>query len=355
MDQFEKLLKILTTQGFIFEFLKESDIEAHQKFVSKNWPNKPFRYHLTYNSWKFKPVQKERLMNLIVCKVGDEVVGQIGYVYGRFYKDGKLYDAYWGSNFKVNDELKSLGIGAGLEIFASRYFKVLLSNTPSNEALKYKKQLGYSLLEGSRTVALPIRINHLIGLKTPAHLKKYIPAISFFANPLLLMIRKIQTIFTSDTCWIPGDVDALFERIKNKQDKIKQVHIKHDIEFLKWRLNPPSEIPGIKPEILIHSKNANEYVVFRSSEKIIYLYDYCFSSTKSVLSFLKYILLKRPSSKINSIMLQANNVDEERLFKKHGCIFFRTKSVITAFSKESIFADTTSMYIDLYDGEGDFI
>ncbi len=351
MKQFEKLLKVLTMQGFTIEFLQEADLDAHRRFIIRNWPKVPLRYDLTYNTWKFRTANGERLMNIVVCKMGDEIVGQIGYIHGRLPVNGKLYDVYWGANFKVNEELKSMGIGAGLEIFAARYFPVLLSNTPSNDALKYKKQLGYKLLDGARTIMIPIRANHVAGLKMPDQYRKYLPLITGLANPVMWSARRAQMLFKGRN-WETASEQTVLERVTKKQATLTRLHITHDKDFLNWRLNPPAEIPNIKPNVVVSSGNDREYVIFRVSNQIVHLYDYHFGSSGSVLSFLKYLLATFRSEKINTVQCYANNAAEEALFKKIGCIALRTRCVVTAFSQEGIFDSETHMYVDLYDGEG---
>jgi hypothetical protein len=349
--QFDKLLKVLHTQGFRIGFLEETDLEAHRLFVEKNWPQIPLRHNPAFNRWKFRDPIGDRSMNLVVCKKDNEIVGQIGYLYSKLSLDGNIYDAYWGSNFRVNDELLALGIGAGLEIFASKHLPVILGNTPTPDALKYKKQLGYSILDGPRTMMLPLRIDHVAGLKVPDKFKSLIPVAAALLNPFIMGIRKIQGLGHNDT-WTGGDAASVFPRIQLRQQSHTLPHIVHDLEFLNWRLNPPLITPDLRPYVALSEADPKEYAIFRITKRILYIHDYCFASSGSFLGFLKYVLRTHPTEKMYTVQFFANNTEEEQLFRPLGCIGFRRKSIITGYSDQPLFANVTKMYVDLYDGEG---
>ena len=349
--QFEKLLKVLALQGYEIGFLQEVDVEAHREFIIRNWPKLPLRYNLSYNLWRFKPANGERFINIVVCKSGNEIVGQIGYVRGKIKIGNDLLDAYWGANFKVNEELISMGIGAGLEIFAAKYLPILIAYAPTPDAQKYKKQLGYQLIEGAKVMMLPLRVNHVVGLKTPDRFKKYIPILAALSNPVLVTARRLQALLYKNQ-WVIADENAVVDRVKMKQDQIGFLHCVHDKEFLKWRLNPPTEVPNVKPQVIISGVNEREFVIYRIANGNVYLHDYYFQTSGSLLSFVNHVFQKHGAHKINTIQCYANTQVEENIFKNPGSIGLRRKAPITAFSQQNTFDGVTKMYVDLYDGEG---
>jgi hypothetical protein len=349
MSEKEKLLDVLIKQGYSFSFLTTDEIELHQEFVKKNWPNSPTRGNFKYNKWKLG-VRDAKSINLLICKKDNKIVGQIGYVPAKVMIDKVAHSCYWGCNFKILDDFKDSGIGAALDIYASTEFPVLLGYNPSPESIKYKKRIGFKYLEGPSTLLFPIKADYLLRLKSPAFLRNAIGLVSFFINPLLKVYTTLKLSAVNAASWENTSDELIIQRIASKQQLLDKPFILHDTNFIKWRCNPPAEFKG-KPSLLISSKNDKEYVIYYRSGHIINVYDQYFLSAQAVKSFIKVLCAQEKGA--TTIKVYANTAGEERIFKKSGFIGLRRKATITAFSAQNLFSNIDSMVMDLYDADGD--
>ncbi len=347
MDKKYRLLKLLEKNGFAFSFFTMKDEVSRTIFVKRNWPNSKTRYNLDYNNWKFRKNEPGSDLNIILAKKDDEVVGQLGLISAKIKVGDKIEACNWGCNFKVDDLYKNVGLGVGLDLFYQQNGKVLLGNSSTPEAEKYRKAIGADLLEGPATLMLPVKAQHLVSLKvkSPRIVKS-----SGIINPLLRSYLLLKTRKGKTAHWTTATAQQIQQRIDERRSKITIPHIVHDADFIKWRCNPPT---AFKPatQLLINNSDEKSYVIYSVSGRVLNLYEYHFQTGKSLASFLKHLLHKEKS--IFTVKAYANTFEEETLLKKTGFIALKTKCVISVYSEDNLQHGFTKMHVDLYDGDGD--
>ena len=347
MKNAEKILGILKNQGYSFAFLVKDEVPLHKEFVERNWPGAGTRGNYEYNSWKYGT--RGDAINLLVCKKDGKIIGQIGYVQARVWVNGSVHNSAWGCNFKVDESYRDVGIGAALELYAATQFPIILGNTPSAPSIKYKKAIGYQLLDGPVTMMLPLAADHVLQLKTPEALRGWMPLASVIITPFLRLLNRMRLRNNAGGRWLsspPGDIAT---RIMQKERALAVPHIVHDTDFLKWRCKP---IEGVRasPEMLMHDGDDASFAIYSASGKLINLYDFSFSSIDVAKSFIKLLSANTAAS---TIKVLANGEDEVALFRKLGFIPFRTRAVITVYARDKNFDSERAMYVTLYDGDGD--
>lgn len=338
---------MLEARGFSFSFLSEADIEAHKAFVARNWPRAVTRSNYEYNTWKYG-LRADGSINLLLCKKGNEVIGQIGYVPGTLSVDGGRYDCVWGCNFKVEDAYRELGIGAALEIYASNIFPIILGNTPSADSIKYKRSLGYKMLEGPGVMMFPVKADHLLQLKGRKLPVAVLQVAAAVANPVVITYNKLR-LPTAASGWLQTNEHGISERIALKEKDVTAPHIVHDEAFVQWRVNLPAVFRE-KAKMFVSSADDHSYAITSIAGKVLNIYDYYFANKAVLKSFLKQA---SDIAGISTIRIQANSNDEEVLLRKSGFIPFRNKAVITAYSRNGLFDKADKMYVTGYDGDVD--
>ncbi|WP_276134101.1 hypothetical protein [Polluticoccus soli] len=338
---------MLEARGFSFSFLTEIDTQAHKDFVARNWPNAVTRSNYEYNKWKYGQ-RSDGSINLLLCKKGNEVVGQIGYIPARLIVDGKEHDCVWGCNFKVEDAYRELGIGAALEIYASNTFPIILGNTPSIDSIKYKRSLGYKMLEGPRVMMFPVKADHLLQLKGSRLPEAVLQVATAVANPVLRRYNELRLRANTGE-WLQANEHSISQRIVRRENETLLPHIKHDEAFLQWRLNVPAGLRE-KAKMYTSPDDDRSYAITSIAGKVLNIYDYCFSDKTVLKSFLKQVSC---TDGISTIRIQANSNEEEVLLRESGFIPFRSKAVITAYSRDGLFDKIDKMYVTGYDGDID--
>lgn len=348
----DRIIKILGGQGYTFELLKKEDTGLHREFIKRVWPNSTTRGDFAINNWKLNRGRDTETINMLVCKKDGRIIGQMGYIPVTLKIGDTLYDAVWGCNFRVEDSYKDVGIGAAIEMYATKLFDILLGNTPTEEAMKFKQGLGYKFIDGPRIMMFPIKADYLIGIKAPAKLKPFLPLATLMVNPLLRIWQLFKFAGGNSSAWAQVTAEKVIDRIAKRQQSISLPYTVHDAEFINWRCNPPEQYKP-KPQVLIYNNDAESYCIYNVTNKVLNLYEYCFNSKKAFDSFVKYIIAQRNKEGITTIRIYANTEAEESMFRKGNFIGLRRKCVITAYNKDNLFADTDKMYVDLYDSDGD--
>jgi hypothetical protein len=347
MRNAEKILGILEAQGYSFSFLSKDDVLKHKEFVERNWPGAVTRSDYQYNSWKYG--KRDKSINLLVCKKDGNIIGQIGYVSARVSIRGSEHDCAWGCNFKVDEGYRDIGIGAALELYAATHFSIILGNTPSDPSIKYKKAIGYKFLDGPVTMMLPLRADHVLQLKTPPALQHLIPAVSALVTPIIKLLNRARLQNNSSGKWLAASAKHIAARIARKEQGLALPHIIHDNRFLEWRCKPPEGI-RTSPEMLVYDGDDVSFAIFSISGKVLNIYDFMFGDADVAKSFIKELCKDKTAS---TIKILANDENEVALFRKLGFIAFRTRAVITAYSRERYFDREHAMHVTLYDGDGD--
>lgn len=352
MLKFDRILKVLAGQGYTFELLKKEEAGLHADFIKSVWPNSKTRGDFQINNWKLNRGRDTDTINLLVCKKDNQIIGQMGYIPVTITINGHLHDAVWGCNFRVLDSYKDVGIGAAIEIFATKLFPILLGNTPTEEAMKFKKGLGYKFLDGPRIMMFPVKSDYLLQIKTPAKLKRLVPIASAFINPILSFRQWLKFGSFGKYEWIAADEAGIAGRMKKFRETISLPHTIHDEAFINWRCNPPANYKQ-KPQICILKNDENSYCIYNITNGILSLYEYCFNSKEAFYSFIGNTIRKEASKNVTTIRTYANTEKEENMFKQAGFIGLRRKCIITVYNNDNLFADIDKMYVDLYDSDGD--
>jgi hypothetical protein len=189
----------------------------------------------------------------------------------------------------------------------------------------------------------------MLQLKTPASARRFIPLISKVVNPFVRLRNRFRLKNAAIGKWNNAPVEELAKRVAKKEEKLSAPHIVHDEVFLKWRFRP---IEGIRnsPAVYVYEGDESSFAICSTSGKVLNLYDFAFSSIDTTKSFIRSI---SRSAKASTIKILANSEAEVNMFRKLGFISFRTRAVITAYSRDGYFDSEQSMHVTLYDGDGD--
>lgn len=352
MLNFDRILNILERQGYTFELLKKEDAALHREFISTVWSSTSTRGDFNINNWKLNRGRDTPTINLLVCKKDNKIIGQMGYIPVSIDINGKQHDAVWGCNFRVQDSYKDVGIGAAIEMYATKLFPILLGNSPTTEAMKFKKGLGYKFLDGPRIMMLPVKSDYVLQLKTPDKYRFLLPIVTTFVNPLLRIRHRMKFGSYNKHAWTDVDEKGILERILKFRATLTLPHTIHDEAFINWRCNPPVGYKQ-KPKFTIFKNDDYSYCIYNITNGILSLYEHHFNDKTTLYSFLRTVLNSEVSKGVTTIRTYANFNHEESMFKGAGFIGLRRKCIITVYNKDNLFADIDKMYVDLYDSDGD--
>ncbi|RYE26326.1 MAG: N-acetyltransferase [Sphingobacteriales bacterium] len=344
--KYEKVLNFLMKDGYSFSFLCEQDIPLHKAFVERNWPGAVTRGSFDYNKWKLG-TRADGNINLLVCKKDGQIVGQISYIAQQLVIDGQTHDCYWGCNFMVDAAYKGAGIGAALEVYALKYFPIILGNAPTLDSLKYKEAIGFKTLVGPTIMMLPLKADYFLKLKLHGSNKNVLRLISTAVNPFMSVYWSVK--FANAAVWKQTTIEEILPLIRTKQEYLDAPHVLHDNNFYAWRFNTPQQFKKKEVEILRSDKGS--YFIYKRSAALVYLYEFHFTNQQQLRSALKYIW--KTERDATTIKVFANSTGEQSFFKKAGFFSFRTKGLVTAYSEKGLFNNVERMHVDIIDGDGD--
>lgn len=323
--------------------------EAHRDFAAKMWPEKRRRRDDRYNRWKFRGPSSGPVDGLLLAVADGKVVGQLGLIPATLRIGVEEHRCQWACDLMVDTSARRQGVGSLLLATAMARDTITLGSNPSPAADVTMSRIGFKPLSGPRIMVLPLKLSHVLSWKMPEALSNTIPLLSALGQPLATMrcwpLARARKRDTVRSCrW-----EEVAPLIEARQSILKEPHIIHDLDFLKWRC---SGLAGLSPELQAVRTPSGSYAIVGAAAPYFYVYDWSAQDADQFFALFHLIYKMAKKAKSETIQALAQNAREERWLKDARFLALRQRFKIICYPSDKLVPEHRNFYYSVYDSDG---
>ncbi len=208
--------------------------DAHAAFARKAWPDKFRRREPAYQRWKFRGPERGPVPGLLLAVARDRVVGQLGLIPGRLWRDGEVDPVQWICDVMVDADARRLGIASRLYDAGFARPVVSLGAEPSPVSSLSFEAWGMSRSHVSGIYVLTLQAGPVVATRYP-RLRPASRILSAAAAPAVRVLnRRLDRAAASDRAEVCRWTDVV-DLVARHEDGLTVAHAVHDEAFLTWR------------------------------------------------------------------------------------------------------------------------